>query len=333
MVRVRGFWIRIVVGVVLGVGGVMFLLDPSRAPFWVLVALVSTALPLARAWRAAKGTALRPAVAWAAFAVGFGIVTEFLALRESRVEGWPWASHASYLSSLATLAALISVLNARRPGSGAWAILMVLLVVVFLLPWLEGLGLARRSSPWDRLRLEMPWSLFYGLVLLAGATNFLPTRYGPASLILGLSLGMELLGMTQTEWPLPRRGLVLAAFPWGLALALWVADARSLHGGSPRPGLNQVWFRFRDHWGVVWALRIQERWNRTAESAGWPFRLTWQGLAMQPGASTDDHTDSRSLAESTLKGLLRRFADEDVFENPAGGFGGDPCDPGTPERS
>ena len=73
--------------------------------------------------------------------------------------------------------------------------MMGLLVLVFLIPWLEGRG------GWDRLRLDSPWTLFYGLLVLAGVTNYLPTRYGPAAAWLGLALVVEYLGLTRTGWP------------------------------------------------------------------------------------------------------------------------------------
>src|SRR5207245_6824908 len=95
--------------------------------------------------------------------------------------GRPLAGHLTYLAVLATLAALVSVLNARTPGGGAWAILMGLLVLVFLIPWLEGPGLVRDARGLGRLRLDAPWTLFYALLVLAGVTNYLPTRYGPTA--------------------------------------------------------------------------------------------------------------------------------------------------------
>ena len=44
---------------------------------------------------------------------------------------------------------LISVLNARTPGERVWAGLMFLLVVVFLIPWLEEAGRMRRAPGLD----------------------------------------------------------------------------------------------------------------------------------------------------------------------------------------
>src|SRR5262245_49832066 len=65
---------RAVAGLVLAIGGVELVRDPERAPGWVLGGLVTAVWPLAVAWRAARGTALRAAVAWGALAVILGIV-------------------------------------------------------------------------------------------------------------------------------------------------------------------------------------------------------------------------------------------------------------------
>src|SRR5947208_1414419 len=82
-----------------------------------------------------------------------------------------------------------------RPGGGAWAFRMGRLGLVSLLSWMEGSGLAVGAGGWDRLRLDSPWTLFYGLLVLAGGTNFLPTRYGPAAACLILAFVLEYLGL------------------------------------------------------------------------------------------------------------------------------------------
>src|SRR5262249_39141232 len=152
--------------------------------------------PLIAAWRAAEGTALRPAVVWGFVAMALGVAAEGAALFEPAAGGRPAAGHLAYFCAPAVLAALISVLNARGPGGGAWGVLMALLVLVFLIPWLEGPGLGRAPGALARLRLDNPWTLFYGLLVLAGVTNYLPTRFGPAAAWLGLGLGLEYLGLT-----------------------------------------------------------------------------------------------------------------------------------------
>ena len=67
--------------------------------------------------------------------------------------------------------------------------------------------------------------------------------------------------------------------------------------------LEAIWLWFCDHWGVVWALRVQERFNRAAQSAQWPVRLTWFGIVrLSPDAPIPE------AAVATLRGLILRFA-------------------------
>ena len=310
MVRVGWVLVRVLGWLAILGAGVVLLADPATVPGWVLAALAMSALVLVRAWREARGTALRASVVWAAAAVLLGMVAEGVAYGEPLAAGRPWAGHVAYLASLATLAALISVLNARRPGSGAWAFLMVLLVLVFLIPWFEGAGLAGSALALERLRLELPWNLFFGLLLLTGATNYLPTRHGPAALAVAVGLGLELAGLTWTDWPAARRAWVWTAAPWFLALALGMAGATGSRREAGGSGLERLWHWFRDRWGVVWALRVLERFNRSAEAARWPFRLAWSGM-VRLDSEAEPTAEVLEAAEATLRGLLRRFADED----------------------
>jgi hypothetical protein len=284
---------------------------PSIAPAGVVVALSFAFVPLGRAWRSAKGTALRPAVLWGFIAVALGIVSQAFAVTEPLASGRPAAGYLTYLSVLATLAALISVLNARTPGGGAWAILMVLLLLVFLIPWLEGPGLGRGGLA--RLRLDSPWSIFYWLLVVAGVTNYLPTRYGSAAALLLLAFALEYAGLTRLVGSPTGLGNLWSAVPISLAAAAWVADGRL---DSPREVSNRfeaTWFWFRDHWGVVWALRVIERFNRSAEAQGWPYRLSWHGV-VPSGDGIQDRPVPSEAAEATLKGLLRRFAEPGRLE-------------------
>ena len=145
------------------------------------------------------------------------------ALLELPETGRPWTGRITYLMVLLLLASLTSVLGARNPGGKAWAILMVLLVVVFLIPWLESGGRLRRTQGLGQVQLDSPWTLFYGLLGLAGVTNFLPTRHGLAALSLGAGLVLEFLGLTAhgldgrgSRHGLVGRGLVAGALAGGL---------------------------------------------------------------------------------------------------------------------
>lgn len=308
---------RLVVLPTLVLGGVALIAVPRWAPGVVLLGLATAVVPVVKAWRAAAGTALRAAVAWAGLAIALGMASQAAAWVEPLETGRPIAGHLVYLSVLATLAALTSVLNARAPGGVAWAILMALLVLVFLIPWLAGPGMARKAQGLNRLRLEAPWSVFYVLVVVAGVTNYLPTRYGRAAAWLGLGLAGEYVALTRSELRLAHGGSLWLFFPWTLSVSVWSARRRAARGSGAQNQLDATWLWFRDHWGVVWALRVEERFNRTADQLGWPLRLMWYGavpVSRGPGGNgaVDGQTATiAELAEPTLRSLLRRFANED----------------------
>jgi hypothetical protein len=155
------------------------------------------------------------------------------------------------------------------------------------------------------LRLDPPWNLFFGLLAVAGVLNYLPTHYGLAALSVGAGLALEWAELVHPAWA--RFG---PAFPWILALAIWLAEARSSGGEAGRNGVERLWFWLRDRWGLVWGVRVLDRFNRAAESSGWPFRLGWHGIIAE-GESSDE---SSAAAEATLHGLLRRFADRERIE-------------------
>lgn len=297
--------------VLLLVSGFLVLLDPGRAPLAVAVALVGMVPTWVRCWRASRGTALRGALVWAALAIALGLLAQVVSWLELLESGRPWSGRLVYLMVLAVLAGLVSVLGARSPGGGAWAILMVLLVVVLLIPWLEAGGRVRRAQWLASFHLDSPWSLFYGLLVVAGVTNYLPTRYGAAACALGAGLVLEYLGLTRTDWAATTRAAIWPAVAWTLALSCGLAEWRAGRSSPARNNLERLWLWYRDHWGVVWALRIQERFNRTAELGRWPIRLTWFGLAPAPSSSSGpDGSGDLQLpptAEATLRGLIRRF--------------------------
>ena len=137
----------IVIGGVLLGSGILAVVVPARAPLATLLVLILGVRTWRAAWKASWGTTLRGALVWAAVAIAMGMLAQVVALSEPLESGRPWTARVTYLMVLSILAGLISVLGARNPGGGAWAILMVLLVVVFLIPWLEG---ARPAAPGTR---------------------------------------------------------------------------------------------------------------------------------------------------------------------------------------
>jgi len=272
-----------------------------------MISLLMAVRPWYQAWRSARGTALRPPLIWVALALGLAVIAQLVAHGEPITEGRPIAGVFTYFSVLTMLAALLSVLNARNPGGRAWAGLMVLLLVVFLIPWLETPGPLRRGQGLAPPHLDAPWTLFYGILVLIGVTNYLPTRFGAAAIWLGLGFILEYLGLTRGDWPAERRTLLWSTVSWTFAISLWTARLSADRAPPARVRFERLWFWFRDLWGVVWALRIQERFNRSAELGNWPVVLTWFGLIPVRTRETSGPLTPPVEAEATLRSLIRRF--------------------------
>ena len=169
-----------------------------------------------------SGLRWRSPLAIAAQAAGWG---------EPIAGGRPDAGRLTYLSTLAALAGLGSVLNARAPGGRVWAGLMAVLVLVFLIPWLEGPWRMRRAGGLTLLHLDAPWTIFYWLLVVVGVTNYLPTRFGAAAGWLAVGFLLEYLGLTRDDWPASRRAILWSWCSWTLAAAAWSAHSR----GRQRP--------------------------------------------------------------------------------------------------
>jgi hypothetical protein len=312
--RFGAAWKRVVAGGLLLLAGLMVILDPEHSPIAVLVVMVGTSGQWWHAWRAAEGTTLRGALVWTALAISLSLAAQAVAVSEPLESGRPITGRVTYLMVLAMLAGLTSVLGARNPGGGAWAILMVLLVIVFLIPWLEATARLRRAQGLAQVPFESPWTLFYGVLVITGVTNYLPTRYGLAAFCTGAGLVLEYLGLTRTGWMPEGRAMAWSGVAWTLASSVYLAGSLADQPARGRTNLERIWLWFRDHWGVVWALRTQDRFNRTAELAHWPFRLTWFGLTPTDSAAGDAPSTPPPEAEKALRGLIRRFVDAERLD-------------------
>ncbi|MBI1325185.1 hypothetical protein GC170_18630 [bacterium] len=310
---------------------------------WQTLATWSLALSLGLALRnlflvnrRLTGTALRPATVWAMVAVVCSIVA--IVFADVEVPGRPRQAIFVHLAFLTMLASLVSVLGARKPGESAWALLCGVFLVIGLLPMLEGIGLAKRFDTLDRLRLESPWSYFLVLVIIAGAGNYLPTRYGFSALILGSGLGYHLSLLWKPDGRSEWRGDHWFVLPCSLAVSIAIGAilARRSRKYDPPMAFHRLWIPFRDAWGAAWALRVLERVNQTAARNGWPERLTWFGLVDVPEMQTESIGDGLRLESSsnpsefekgreafangvalaaTLTVFLKRFGDPETIRN------------------
>ena len=296
------------IGLLLALSALAIAIDPARAPLAVIVVLVVASRSLFEAWHDVRGTALRPALVWAILALALAVFAQAAALTQALATGRTLAERFTYLCVLALLAALGSVLNARTPGGKAWACLMMLLVVVFLIPWLEDQTRVRRAMSLVPLHLDAPWSIFYGMVVVVAVTNYLPTRFGPAAAALAVLFILEYLAISPTPWPPARRAMVWSWIGWLLAFALALARWSARRMEQAQSPFERLWFWFRDNWGVVWALRVLERFNRAAEVSHWPVRLTWFGLVPLSGEAGAGPAPSAAELETTFRNLMKRFA-------------------------
>lgn len=244
---------------------------------WLLIG--TGVYPLWRAWSSNQHSSLAHAVIWGVAAwLGWAGVLTAWTLEELQ-------SPARYLALSLTACAGIAVLGARRPGVGAWNFVVAGLLAVFLLGLAET-GLVGRLQP--------GWLIFLAAVLAVGILNYLPTRMGVAALLLSGGVYLEMRELDRfADNLLPE--LLVAAVPW-------VALGASLlaHRASE---FDRVWVDFKDRFGAIWALRLQEQFNRSAANAGWPVYLGWEGLK----GKDDVLLVEREEYLTALLALLKRF--------------------------
>jgi hypothetical protein len=241
-----------------------------------LIILLGAAWPMAIAWRATAATTLRSSLVWA---------------------GAAWAAWLAALATGVDLAAYtalslsgcagVAVLGARRPGVGAWNLVVAGLLAVFLLPVAQG---------WGTPRVETIHVVFLGATIAIPVLNYLPTRLAPAFLLCGVGCATELTriaAMPLVEWQVAAGQLCLAAGPWAGLLARRTGTASS--------AFDRVWLGFRDEFGFVWAQRAREQFNRAAENAGWSPRLRWHGLTAVAKGATPDEAEPLRMLEAVLK--------------------------------
>lgn len=228
--------------------------------------------PLYRAWGGLQGTTLRSALIWA---VAAWLLWSVTILRT-------WGDEVRYLATCVTACAGIAVLGARRPGVGAWNFVVAGLLAALCRPFLQGLG---------ELRLETAHLIFLGAVLLVGIGNYLPTRMGPAAVVLALWGTMELFRLGQLgEVPRYARDGMLGFAPW-VGWWCWTRDSGDT--------VDCLWRRFRDRFGFLWAQRTRDQFQRAAENADLNVELRWSGVVGE--------ASQRERSLELLRALLRRF--------------------------
>jgi hypothetical protein len=281
-----------------------------------MLAILSSVPGVLAARRKLRGTTLRGAWLWAAFALAAWVVTFFA----TEVLGWLSEGAADQLwlaAAVLLVCPFVAVLGARRPGSRVWGVFIVApLAVVLDLPAVTAWNRDWHPAP---LHLEVPMLAGYALVLVMGAGNYLGTRFALPALLAATAMLVVPISMSTLHW-LPTVATARAAATLLLSAAIW-SSVQKLVGSSRkiRPGgttvFDGLWTDFRDLYGIVWARRVLDRVNVAAAEQDLPVRLHIDGFApIPPNVSVSLTPEQSTQIEHTFRWLLRRFVDPDWID-------------------
>lgn len=206
---------------------------------------------------------------------------------------------------------VVALLGAKRPQHAAWNFVVLSLWAIVALPAAENFFLHRGQQ----VALGEARGWFLWILILLGPINFLPTRYWLASIL--FTTGQ--LVAFGAYLPLIRQPLVGDSGTVGLFLA---ATAMADAWFASRPAtkaekLDRLWLDFRDTFGLLWALRVQERVNAASRQYGWGVELGWSGFCSGSSHEGQGVVDSsmEPAVQTNLKGLLRRFVSNQWIED------------------
>lgn len=280
-------------------------------PFWPdLLCLLAGGLLtawLAVGMRRLRDTTLLAPLIWTAIAGGVVLLMDAVGCGGGNVN---WR----YFAAVGTLCPAMALLGAKRPQDRGWQFIVASLWLVLSLPLVQRWVF----SPHSRLELHPAWQWFLLLLIAMQVINHLPTRFGAASLLIGIGQSIALApflpirGLDHTYFGRP---LLVASGLFAIA-ASWIG---TLALRQPKEvGWNRVWLDFRDQFGCVWALRVRERINHAAQQPASLERLQWHGFDQEDPFRADP-----SL-ETTTRMLLRRFVSPEWIARRIGTRGAGP---------
>jgi hypothetical protein len=260
--------------------------------FLVRIELRETTLLPAWGWMVAA------AVAWTAVEAGAALAPD----------GSAWLAPARMAAVGLSFCPVVAVLGAKRPQHRAWTFVVLAFWGIVMLPAAEAFFLQRG----DRLALGDARRWFLWILLLLGPINYVPTRQWAAALLLAAA---QFLALSE-HLPLVRQTLFREQYLVALSLATAAVWAGQAPGRGTLPATNaydRLWCDFRDLFGLLWALRLQERVNAVVDTNHWPLWLAWGGLRDTERGLPVVAIDSaiEPILRTSMKGLLRRFVSND----------------------
>ena len=284
---------------------------PALTPLLMTLALTLLIVPLVRASAAVRGTTLVGAVGWSWAAWGVWLstwVADGVFHSDSAFVELGW-----YTAALLTVCPALSILGAKRPGARVWTLFVVLpFLLVFTWPLLADWV---RDSTLRSFQVELPMCLGYVLVLVMGFGNYVGTRWTlPAILIAGAAGTLMWTFDGHTAQSESDREMAARMIATGLLClsggVVWLSNRRP---NLSQPGLDEFWDRYRNAFGIVWAIRFMERVNATAEKEQWFARWELDRIAWQ-GATEDERQRTLERMEHTVRWLGRRFVDPEWLD-------------------
>lgn len=222
-----------------------------------------------------------------------------------------------YAAAVMLLCPPISILGARRPGSAWWSwFIVVPLLCVMGWPAAEAW---RNGVPPEPLEIDAPVVIGYAFVLVMGLGNYFGTCFTRPAILLAAAalLNVSAFWHDRPDWMPNATWSHLMATAGVIAATWWGAIGFRQRSVSLWP-LERVWLDFRDTFGIVWARRVQERFNETALRSAWPVRLGPIGFVAEAAQRVDpiavDAATSDAM-EAWLRWLLRRFVDPEWIDS------------------
>jgi hypothetical protein len=195
-----------------------------------------------------------------------------------------------------SLCPMVAVLGAKRPQERMWNFVVGSLWAVLTLPSLETLVL----HPGQQLNLGAARGWFLWIPILLVPINYLPTRFWLAAALFTagqvISFRPYLAPLQNATTSPPDIGGLLMMAAAAVAVRSTGAKQRVSHPA------DRLWLDFRNWFGLLWGLRVQERLNASFEKEGAGNQLTWSGFQDPTGVEVE------------LKSLLRRFVSSEWIE-------------------
>ncbi|MDA1162761.1 MAG: hypothetical protein O3B13_06645 [Planctomycetota bacterium] len=278
------------------------------------ISLLITAALVASGLKRLRGTTLTTAGWWSV--AGCGIALTALVLELVVPAGRSgWADLCWYLAAVVLLCPGIAVLGARRPNAQVWGMfILVPLVLVLMWPAAASTRVIKAGVP---LELEEPAIIGFGIVLIMGCGNYFGTRYTLPTILFVVSLMLLVAPLSATVPEVfPDRELARLLASLALCCAAGLATLRARHWNSTTVDrFDRLWIDFVDSYGLVWAKRVMDRINESAQHEKWMKHLELHGFVpTAESSSADELIRTEERIEHTFRWLLKRFVEPEWID-------------------